>query len=73
MVVLELISYLNSLIDDAAFATLVAPPVAVIVSLSFVVSVARLIPVPASNVRVSVVESACIVPCPETPIFENTF
>ena len=49
---------MNSLIEDAAFATLAAPPVAVIVSLSFVVSVARLIPVPASNVRVSVVESA---------------
>ena len=57
--VLELISYLNSLIEDAAFATLPLPlPVAVIVSLSFVVSVARLIPVPASNVRVSVVASA---------------
>ena len=52
---LELISYLNSLIEDAAFATFEVPPVAVIVSLSFVVSVARLIPVPASNVRVSVV------------------
>ena len=70
---LVVISYLNSLIEDAAFATLAAAPVAVIVSLSFVVSVARLIPVPASNVRVSVVESACIVPWPETPIFEKTF
>ena len=57
---------------EAAFATFTVP-VFVIVSLSFVVSVARLIPEPASNVRVSVVASACIVPCPETPIFENTF
>ena len=71
---LELISYLNSLIEDAAFATLPPPPpVAVIVRESAVVSVARDIPVPATNVRVSVVVSACIVPCPETPIFENTF
>ena len=46
---------------EAAFATFTVP-VFVIVSLSFVVSVARLIPEPASNVRVSVVASACIVP-----------
>ena len=70
---LELISYLISFIEDAAFATFEVPPEDVIVNLSFVVSVVRVIPDPASNVRVSVVASAAIVPCPDTAIFENTF
>ena len=49
------------MIEDAAFATF-TEPVFVIVRESALVSVARDIPVPATNVRVSVVESACIVP-----------
>ena len=35
--------------------------------------VVRDIPEPATTVRVSVVASACTVPCPDTAIFENTF
>ena len=69
---LELISYLNSLIEDAAFATFTVP-VFVIVRESALVSVVRDIPEPATTVRVSVVASACTVPCPDTAIFENTF